>query len=262
MALRAIGRAPVHLGARDPARAAALSARLDLPVGTPQQALDADWVFVCVKDDAIAPLCAGLRWQGQLAIHCSGATELDALAPATRRAGFHPLQLFADPLPTPDAALAAFRGIRVGIEGDADGELAALARALGAECLPLRAGERARYHAAANAAASGLLAPLSLATQAWQQALGLNEGDALAALLPLAQGTLAAVARQGLAGALSGPLARGDESVLRRHLSALEGTQRGDYRALLQALLPLAERSGRLDARQMQVLRELIAPPG
>lgn len=90
----------------------------------------------------------------------------------------------------------------------------------------------------------------------------LVEGEALAALLPLAQGTLAAVARQGLAGALSGPLARGDESVLRRHLSALEGTQRGDYRALLQALLPLAERSGRLDARQMQVLRELIAPPG
>ncbi len=258
MALRAIGRAPVHLGARDPARAAALAARLDLPVGTPQQALDADWVFVCVKDDAIAPLCAGLRWQGQLAIHCSGATELDALAPATRRAGFHPLQLFADPLPDAAAALAAFRGVRIGIEGDEDGQLAALAAALGARCLPLRAGQRARYHAAANAAASGLLAPLALATQAWRQALGLDEAEALAALLPLAQGTLSAVARQGLAGALSGPLARGDESVLRRHLAALDGAQRDEYRALLQALLPLAERSGRLDAAQLQALRALL----
>ena len=58
LALQAIGRGPVALGARDPAKAEALARRLCLRAVEPAAALQADAVFVCVRDDTIAPLSA------------------------------------------------------------------------------------------------------------------------------------------------------------------------------------------------------------
>ena len=196
-----------------------------------------------MRDDAIAPLSASLPWSGQLALHASGATELDALASAVRRAGFHPLQLFADPLPTPEVAHAAFAGIHIGIEaGDEFDALAQLAVDLSAKPLRLRAGQRARYHAAANMAASGLFAPLQRAAELWSGALDLPGDQAWVALQPLAAGALRAAGERGLAAALSGPLARGDAGVLARHLEALKGDAAEPlYRELMRSLLPLAQ---------------------
>jgi predicted short-subunit dehydrogenase-like oxidoreductase (DUF2520 family) len=259
LALQAIGRGPLMIGARDPARAEPLAQALGARVVDPSAALQADWVFVCVRDDAIASLSASLPWSGQLALHASGATELDALASATRRAGFHPLQLFADPLPAPEAARAAFAGIHIGIEaGDEFALLAQLARDLGAQPLRLRAGQRARYHAAANMAASGLFAPLQRAVELWSGALDLPSDQAWAALQPLAAGALRAASSQGLAAALSGPLARGDAGVLARHLLALDGDAAEPlYRELMRTLLVLAEQ--RLPPDRLQALRNLLA---
>lgn len=266
LALQALGRPPFALGAREPARAAALAAQLGLSAQSPEQAMQAaDAVMLLVRDEAIAGLAASLPWQmGQLALHASGATPLEALAPGSRRAGFHPLQLFADPAPAPEAALAAWQGVRIGIEaGEADFQpLADLARSLGAVPLRLRGGQRASYHAAANLAASALFAPLHQACGLWGQALGLSPQQAWEALLPLAQGALAAAAQRGLANALSGPVARGDAKVLAAHLEALDA---GDpqtahlYRVLMQALLPLAAGSGRLDEASLARLRQLLA---
>jgi predicted short-subunit dehydrogenase-like oxidoreductase (DUF2520 family) len=261
LALQAIGRAPVALGARDMARAAPLAQQLGLPVSEPAEALRAaDWVFLCVRDDAIAPLAAGLPWEGQLALHTSGATSLEALKPAERRAGFHPLQLLADPMPSQEAALAAFQQARVGIEAQPSdfAALSLLARALGAVPLALAGAERARYHAAANLSASALFAPLHAAAKLWAKALGQSEQEAWLALQPLAQGALQMAVERGLADALSGPMARGDAEVLSRHLQALDGDTAPLYRELMQALLPLAESSGRLDAQQLQALRQVL----
>src|SRR5215831_6376228 len=47
--------------------------------------LAADLVFLTVPDDAIAEVAAAIEWQtGNAAVHCSGATTLDALEPAAR----------------------------------------------------------------------------------------------------------------------------------------------------------------------------------
>jgi predicted short-subunit dehydrogenase-like oxidoreductase (DUF2520 family) len=259
--LQALGRGPVALGVRDPARARPLANALGLKAVLPSQALDADWVFVCVRDDAIAPLATSLPWSGQLALHASGATELDALAPARQRAGFHPLQLFAQTLPSPESARQAFVGISIGIETDAEhsGRLIELTEALGARPLVLRTGQRARYHAAANLAASGLFAPLHQATRLWAEALDLDEAQAWSALQPLAAGALRAAQQQGLAAALSGPLARGDAAVLERHLQALRGDAAEPlYLAVLEELIALAEQAGRLDAAALQGLRDRL----
>jgi len=66
---------------------------------------------------------------------------------------------------------------------------------------------------------------------------------------------------RGLAGALSGPMARGDAAVLRSHIQALDSDAVPLYRALMQALLPLAEGGGRIDATHLQALRQVLESP-
>jgi predicted short-subunit dehydrogenase-like oxidoreductase (DUF2520 family) len=286
---------PLVVTGRDPARAQALVARarrraeaaatdtaaMAAGVSPPPAALPpastapdaatavatADWVWLAVPDDAIAPLAATLPWRaGQTVLHLSGATPLDALAPARAAgatvAGFHPLQLFADP----DVAEAALPGSRVALEVDGEAAvataLATLARALDLRPLHLPPGRRALYHASAGYAASFLLPALAEAQALWAAA-GLPEDEAMAALLPLARGTLDAVAARGVAGALSGPLARGDAGVVARHLgalAALDPPRDGLYRALAGRQLPLALAGGRLDAAQAGHLRALLDP--
>jgi len=219
----------------------------------------ADWVWLTVPDDHIATTAAALPWRaGQLALHCSGATPLAALAPAPAAAGFHPLRLLAG-----DADLA---GAHVGIEADAEHRpaLQALAHALGLVPLalpsPMPARARAAYHAAANLAASGVLAVLAEAGALWAAA-GLAPAEALPALLPLSQGVLDTARARGLAGAVSGPIARGDAGVLARHLDAVAaaGLDADLLRALGLRQLALAEAAGRLDAAQIAALRARLA---
>jgi predicted short-subunit dehydrogenase-like oxidoreductase (DUF2520 family) len=268
LALHALRQRPVALGARDASRAQALGDALRLPVLPPELAVaQADWVFLAVPDGAIEPLARALPWRaGQVAVHLSGATPLDALQAAARLdaavAGFHPLQLLATPLPTPAQALAAFEGITVAVEAEGTevAVLSDLARRLGARPMSLDSTQRARYHLAANAAASGLLAPLALAMGQLRTALGLEEAQAWVAIAPMVQGTLRAVSERGLAGAVSGPVARGDVAVVQAHLAALAG-QRDEavlYRALLRGLLPLAEAGGRLSPQARAALVKLL----
>jgi len=248
-ALRAAGEVVV-VGRRSP------GAGEFLPVDA---ARAADWVWLTVPDDHIAATAASLPWRpGQLALHCSGATPLAALAPAPAAAGFHPLKLLAG-----DTGLA---GVHVGIEADAAHRpvLEALARALGLLPLvlpsPMSAQARAAYHAAANLAASGVLAVLAEAQALWEAA-GLAPEQALPALAPLSRGALDTALARGLAGAVSGPIARGDAGVLTRHLDALAaaGLDADLLLALARRQLALAEAAGRLDAAQIAALRASLA---
>jgi len=246
-ALRAAGE-DVVVGRRADGEAAVVNA-----------ARSADWVWLTVPDDHIATAAAALPWRAdQLALHCSGATPLSALAPAPAAAGFHPLKLLAG-----DADLV---GVHVGIEADAAHRpaLQALAGRLGLIPLalpsPMSAQARAAYHAAANLAASGVLAVLAEAGALWAAA-GLAPNEALPALLPLTRGALDTAAARGLAGAVAGPIARGDTGVLARHFDALAaaGLDADLLLALGRRQLALAEEAGRLDGPQVAALRALLA---
>lgn len=248
-ALRAAGEV-VRVGRRTPAPGEFTPA---------DAARQADWIWLTVPDDRIAAVAGGLPWRaGQLALHCSGATPLAALAPAPARAGFHPLKLLAG-----DAGLA---GAHVGIEADAAhaAVLESLARRLGLAPLrlpPMGLQARAAYHAAANLAASGVLAVLAEAGALWAAA-GLAAEDAWPALLPLTTGALDTLAARGLAGAVSGPVARGDVGVLARHLDAVATAGMSDdlLLALARRQLALATAAGRLDDAQRAALGALLAP--
>ncbi len=206
--------------------------------GRPPSAIShADWVFLPVADQAVSAVCAGLVREGlvgkgQAVVHCSGCLDLSPLSAAAEAGAeigsLHVLRSFADP----KTAHELFSGALALIDGNQAmvRRLSRLARALGSKPVSLspRPGvsasdARALYHAAAVLSAGGLVALLDTAAQT-AEAAGLERGAALEGLVGLARSTLNNLARSGSpAKAMTGPVARGDEDVIRRHLEALEG---------------------------------------
>ncbi|AJC21802.2 NADP oxidoreductase [Pandoraea pulmonicola] len=225
----------------------------------------ADLVFLTVPDDAIAICATALSPKaGQALVHCSGASEVALLAPAASHGaqigGFHPLFLFAGL----DNDAERMSGCAITIEADAplNRTLQALARDMGCRALSIPAGERMRYHAGANYAASFLLCLLDEATTLWR-AVGMPEADAQAAIWPLVMGTLDAARERGLPGALAGPVSRGDAGIVARHTEALAvmgGNHATLYSLLTLRAIHLARQRPNADHAALNAIARTIAP--
>jgi predicted short-subunit dehydrogenase-like oxidoreductase (DUF2520 family) len=224
---------------------------------------DTDLVLIAVPDDAIAAVAGSVRWQARHGVvHCSGATEVSALAPAAAAGaavgGFHPMQSFTNT----EAAMQSLPGCSIAIEAEEHllGVLAEMARALGCHPIQLPAGARALYHASGSFASSFLVGLLNDALDLWS-AFGVDREAAFRALLPLMQGTLTAIAANGPVHSLAGPIARADLVTVERHLEAL----RAKAPALLPTYLDIARRSlviaaakGRADKAKLDELGLLL----
>ena len=230
-------------------------------------------VFLAVPDSAVPGLAAELADQGTRVppsvafVHVSGALNLEALAPLRvdhAIGSFHPLQSFPEPRPS-----AAFRGIVVAVDASTDAlrrRLAALARALGARPKHVEDGQRVLYHAAAVFASNYLDAVLHEAVRLLEAA-GWGRQEAVKALVPLARGAIANLGKRGTVAALTGPVRRGDEDTIRRHLDALDALDprwsRGGpqvaavYRMLGQIALEIAKEAGLEPAAAERVRRAL-----
>ena len=234
------------------------------PMPHAQELVDiCDMVFLTVSDDAIVPVCRGLRWEPRhRVVHCSGATELAALDHAksagAATGGFHPMQMFANP----DVALEGLRGCTVGIEADPDfrHELELLATSIGCEPLALPSGVRALYHASAYYVGPFLIALLKEGVELWKS-FGASEADALRAMMPLMRGTVAAVLDGGLANGMGGCVARGDVGTILKHLEALDARfpSSGElYRELALRNVPLGIERGTLSAGRAAEIESLL----
>ena len=264
-AWQAAGECIVGASSRSPASAMALAA--SCPGARVFQSAtelieQADLIFVTVPDSMIEPVAGALPWRpGQFVVHCSAACEVDLLQHAQALGalvgGFHPLQIFSDPV----VARQHLAGSSVAIEasGLLQEHLVRLAKTLDMKPLSLRPGARLSYHLAGNFAASGLLALLAEAENLWAES-GLNRDDALSALLPLSLGTLDSARQLGLAKAVSGPISRGDAAMLLRHLTLAKQRPDGDalYREVLTRLVSLAQSSQRLSPTQIEALRAVL----
>src|SRR5712691_283446 len=212
----------------------------------PQEVVErADIVFLTVPDDAIEAAASSVKWRaGSACVHCSGAAELDALkkaiADGALTGGFHPLHMFGAAR-EPSGALAGSAIALVGPDALVK-KLGRLARALDAKPLRLPEGGRALYHAAANFSGAFVIALMRETIALWGK-LGIAEGDALAALLPLLRGTADNVEKLGAAGGLGSAVARGDAGTIRRHLDVLAREAPDSlelYRILSLRTIPLA----------------------
>lgn len=229
-----------------------------------QHVLDeSEIVFLTVPDDALSSVCGDLEWQeSKSAVHCSGAAELTVLKHAADEGaqvgGFHPLQMFADP----EVAARGLKGCAIAVEAEEPlaGTLLHMIAALGARPLRVPPGARAAYHAAAHYAGPFVAALLAEAVTIWGR-IGIREEDALAALLPLARGSLDAIEHSGLGRAMAGSVARGDTQTLEGHLralGALDANLADFYRRLALKTVPLALAAGKLDAARAARIHDVL----
>lgn len=183
---------------------------VDGPLGRGADGAGADAVLLCVPDGEIAGAASGIL-PGPLIGHCSGATGLDVLAP---HEGFS-----LHPLMTVTAEGATFGGAGAAIAGATPRALALageLAHALGMQPVEIAEPDRATYHAAASIA-SNFLVTLEAAAERLGATVGLEREQ----LVPLVRATVENWARLGPERALTGPVARGDETTVTRQREAV-----------------------------------------
>ncbi len=209
-------------------------------------------ILITTPDDLIADACitlasAGAVRKGDHVVHMSGALGLDVLKPAEEAgaatASIHPLQTFADVKGAvkkiPGSVFAVTAREPQTVEWAEE-----LVRLLGGEPVRLEEGQKVLYHLGA-VMASNLLVALEHAAELLYQEIGMEGDRALRALLPLIEGTVGNLRRLGTERALTGPVARGDIGIIRRHLEKLEEEGREEflrvYVALSRFALDLAE---------------------
>jgi predicted short-subunit dehydrogenase-like oxidoreductase (DUF2520 family) len=216
---------------------------------------DADVVVFATPDDAIAAAAAKHKLAPkQVALHLSGAHPSTLLGPTgARTASLHPLCAFADL----EAALAALPRAFCFDEGEASDVAERLARDLTPRVARLETGRKILYHAGAAIASNYTVTLLAIARDLFEES-GVPRGTALEALVELVRGSLDNVARVGIPKGLTGPVARGDVDLVRRHVEALEGSVRDLYLALLEATLPVARAKGALSADAEAALRRVL----
>jgi predicted short-subunit dehydrogenase-like oxidoreductase (DUF2520 family) len=173
---------------------------VDGPLRRGADGAGADVVLLCVPDAEIAAAAARIA-PGPLVGHSSGATSLEPLG--SREAfSLHPLM-------TVTRGGASFSGAGAAIAGSSAGALAMareLAEALGMRAVVVADEDRTAYHAAASLASNFLVT-----LEAVAERLAGTAGVDRALLVPLVRATVENWAALGPRGALTGPVARGDE---------------------------------------------------
>jgi predicted short-subunit dehydrogenase-like oxidoreductase (DUF2520 family) len=232
-----------------------------------EAAADADAVFITTPDATIGSVAECLAERkgvkrGAVVLHCSGALSSDIIA-GVRHCGahvgsLHPLQSFA----APTFPQNPFRGIIMAGEGD--DKALALAREITsgfqAVFLKIETEHKTLYHAAAVMASNYLVTLLAASTQLLEGS-GIAPEETLNVLLPLVRGTLNNIEKRGVAGALTGPIARGDVDTVGTHCRKI-GQSLPDmlpfYQLLGRYTLPLATAQGALDADRRDALATLL----
>lgn len=197
---------------------------------------DADVVLLTVPDGALAS-AAAIVTRARVLLHCSGATGVEVLRPHRPAGSLHPLMTF----PGPEVALPELSGVPAAVAGDPEAVRAAVALATSLGLRPFEVpGDRRLYHAAAVMAGNFATVLLAEASRVLAAA-GVDPREAPGLLAPLAAESLRNAARDPAA-ALTGPVARGDDAVLRAHRQALTEAGLDDVAELYDLLTDRAHR--------------------
>jgi len=201
----------------------------------------ADFLVIAVPDNQIAPVSSGAATAGiigdeTIVAHLSGALGSDTLDEA-RTAGASVMAFHPDQTLTPESdPETVFEGICIDMEGDERACLFGeqLASDLGAKSVRLTPDQRILTHLAMTIASNFTVSLVRIAEEIMESA-GIDDTTVHTMLMPLFKQTARNIAESGTLTALTGPIARGDDGVVRRHLSALE-SQDEEYTVLYKAM--------------------------
>ncbi len=225
-------------------------------------------VFITTPDTLIEPVCEKIALEGgfksdTVVYHLSGALSSSILSSAKKKGAstgsVHPLQAFA---PYEEGQKSPFKGINMSIEGDEKAvELGKeIVNALKANSFTIPTHAKTVYHASAVVASNYLVTLEYFALELLKQA-NLSEENAYEVLEPLIMGTLSNIKKRGCINALTGPVARGDDVIVSRHLADIDQKLPGFsdlYRLLGQYTLDIAAKRGEISPDAQEKLAALF----
>ncbi|MCW2495881.1 DUF2520 domain-containing protein [Jatrophihabitans sp.] len=224
----------------------------------------AELVLVCVPDDALRPLVAGLAdagvWRaGQLVAHTSGAQGIGVLDPAAARGvlplALHPVMTFAGRPEDLDRISGAPFGVTAPDELRPVAEM--LVVEMGGEPVWVPETARALYHAALSVGSNHLVTLVNDALSLLDRA-GVDDAPRLIA--PLLSASLDNALRLRDA-ALTGPVSRGDVVTVAMHRRTLQ-EQAPDavaaYLAMARRTAQRAHVAGRLSEAATEAVLEVL----
>ncbi|HNY50539.1 MAG TPA: DUF2520 domain-containing protein [Smithella sp.] len=233
----------------------------------PQDILrDADYILITTPDDAIASACADIALSPEIKnkfiFHMSGAGGLDLLEPAKKAgayvASIHPLQSFS----SIEQAIRNIPGSYFGITAEKKALLRAkkIVRNLQGIPIVISPDQKPLYHAAACFASNYLVTLMNI-VESISKTIGINEKDARQAYLPLVYGSLKNIEKSGSILSLTGPIARGDCSTVRKHIQSFQKTlpqYASVYSELGFLAVKIAQQKGTLSAGQTKKINALL----
>jgi len=248
--------------------------------GLEQSTLDAELIWICTPDAAIAAVASQLanhmqklarpRGKKPVIFHSSGALDSLELAACKAEgasvASVHPLMTF--PQRSRSAALQTTRqnvslrqnpslaGVPFAVEGDRSAcRLArSLVSVLHGVVFSLPTTSKPLYHAFGTLASPLLIAQLTAIMEA-AVAAGYTRQQGRRLMRPIVERTVVNFFANGPEGSFSGPLARGDVATIARHLSALE-----KYPGLAETYRQLARYAlENLPGKKKEQLRHLLS---
>jgi len=223
-------------------------------------------VFLAVPDGDIKKVCEDLSerhvFQKHAVIfHLSGALSSEILSPAAGTCvtgSLHPLQSFA----VLDIEKNPFQGIIMSAEGDPTAVKTArmITEDLGAHFAEIKTESKILYHAAAVVSSNYLVTVMDFALSLMKKT-GLPDKEAFQLLKPLITGTLSNIEKNGTVSSLTGPISRGDLSVIENHISGIDEKSSHFselYRMLGKYTVDIAEKSKTLNDQKIKALKKAL----
>jgi predicted short-subunit dehydrogenase-like oxidoreductase (DUF2520 family) len=199
---------------------------------------------------------------GDVVFQCSGSlpsSELKAVAPQDVYVGsVHPLKSFAETA----EAVRTFAGTPCAAEGDraALQVLVPAFERIGGRVSEIDPRFKTIYHAASVIVCNYLAALLETGLRCYEKA-ALDRATAMRMMEPIVRETLENVLKLGTARALTGPIVRGDVTVVANHLRALDAWEPrvgAIYRELGAIALDLARERGEADTDALARVEALL----
>jgi len=231
----------------------------------------ADLVLVSTSDGAIAQCTNRLRGsraihEGTIVFHCSGAQPCSILSVLRKNgakiASVHPVKSFADPF----SSVASFPGTHCGLEGDDEAVqfLTRIFEDCGGRTFPIKPDFKLLYHAGTVIVCNYLTALLEAGLQCYEQA-GIVRPTAMALMRPIIEGTIANNFKLGPVRALTGPIARGEEELVRMQDKAIADWSpliSRVYRTMGTVAVDLSLKQGNASGLSLERIREILKDSG
>lgn len=205
---------------------------------------ESDTLFLTVSDSEISKIYSEILkydLRGKILAHCSGAMTSEVFSGISQKGA---LGCSVHPICAVSSKQAGYQDLSKAfftIEGEENNRLFNLLQKCGNRVERLSCDKKIKYHAAA-VFASNMVVGLYEYSSTLLRDCGLSDEFAQKALEPLFLQNCKTIVEKGTVMALTGPLERGDNETIEKHLSILAGEEKELYCLLSKEILLLAKR--------------------